>query len=377
MILSFLFIFLLHDVFLVVPATGIVYYVKPSSPDAANCPGQPCQTLHYYFENVGITINQQKNVTMIFMDGMHAVQLTVPVIIYVPVVNMTGESQGVILNGSNRNGVTWLNFNRFTEVYLSNILMIKWEISVAEKLKMSKFIMSSFRLNQSPLTISTTSTDFEFALCEFQDGLLSMDVGGANVIMKNCKLTRNSMSMQYSNAILSGISHFTSTNQSSAISYYFSNITLSGVITFINNSGIRGGAIVLYSSTLNVLPGTDVLFINNYAVETGGAIYVNPSLTPDQLLSIMEQETFPESLIKRPRCFYHLLNCSVRATYTFSFSNNSAMNGGDDIYGASLEFHRLEGSGKCNLTVNVNNTGLSSVSSDPTRVCLCDSKGMS
>ena len=195
--------------------------------------------------------------------------------------------------------------------------------------------------------------------------------------MENCKLATNSLSMQYSNVIFSGTSLFTSTRQSSAVSSYFSNITLSGVITFANNRGIRGGAMALYSSTLNVLPDTSVLFVNNVAVETGGAVYVNPSLTPDQLLLIIEQESFPETPARkdtRPKCFYQLLNCSIGSTYAFSFSNNSAMNGGDDIYGASLEFHQR--SGKCNLTVNINNTGLSSVSSDPTRVCLCDSQGI-
>ena len=363
-----------------IPATGIVYYVKPSSPDTAKCPGQPCQTLQYYFENVHTTINQQKYVNMIFMDGTHTVpELASPsIVIQVPVINMTGESQGVILNGSNQYGATWLNFNGFTEVYFSNIVMIKWGMNVDNLEILSRFAMSSMNLSQSQLTISTTNTSFKFDSCEFQDHcLLSLDVDGANVIMENCKLAMTSLNILYSNVIVSGISQFISTNKSSAISSYFSNITLSGLITFANNSGIRGGAMALYSSTLNVLPGTNILFVNNFAVETGGAIYVNPSLTPHQLLLITEQESFPESSTKkdiRPICFYQLLNCSVGATYTFSFSNNSAVNGGDDIYGASLEFH--QSSGKCNLTVKVNNTGLSSVSSDPTRVCLCDSKGI-
>lgn len=109
---------------------------------------------------------------MIFVDGMHAVQLTVPIIINVPVLNMTGESpDGVILNGSNRyNGATYLNFNRFTEVYLSNALMIKWAINVQNNLRMSRFIMSSVKLNQSQLTISTANASFKFDFCEFQDG---------------------------------------------------------------------------------------------------------------------------------------------------------------------------------------------------------------
>ena len=376
--LSFLFYFLLQDIFLI-PATGIVYYVKPSPPASAKCLGQPCETLQYYFENVRTAINQQNNVTMIFMDGTHnIIQLTVPnVIIQVPVINMIGVSQGVILNGSNQNGAMWLNFNNFTEIYLRNIVMIKWEMIVQnlDTSLMSRFMMSSIKLYESHVPISSTNTNFKFGLCEFQDGILSIDADRETVIMENCTLTRNSLSVQYSNVVFSGVSQLTGADQSSAISSYFSNITLSGVIKFANNTGIRGGAMALYSSTLNVAPGTNVSFVNNSAVETGGAIYVNPSLTPHQLLLIMEQESFPEMAKKdfRPRCFYQLLNCSVDNTYIFFFVNNSAVNGGDDIYGASLEFYRSLGN--CNLTINVNNDGISSVSSDPTRVCLCDSKG--
>ena len=134
----------------------------------------------------------------------------------------------------------------------------------------------------------------------------------------------------------------------------------------------------LYSSTLNVAPGTNVSLVNNSAMETGGAIYINPSLIPNQLLLVLEQDYayVPERARQDilPQCFYHLLNCSTGASYTFSFANNSAMQGGDDIYGASLKFH--QSSGNCNLTVIINNTGLSSVSSNPTRVCLCDSEGI-
>ena len=377
--LSFLFCFLLLDIFLI-PATGIVYYVKPSSSDTAKCPGQPCHTLQYLFENVRTAINQQKNVTMIFMDGTHAVQLTVSIILHVPVINMTGVSQGVVLNGSNQHGsgVTWLNFNSFTEVYIRNIMMAKWGLIVQnfDTIQMSRFTMSSIKLYESHLTISSTNTSFRFGSCEFQDGILSIDIDRESVIMENCTLTRNSLSVQYSNVVLLGVSQLTGTNQSSAISSYFSNITLSGVMKFADNSGIRGGAMALYSSTLNVAPGTNVSFVNNFAVETGGAIYVNPGLTPHQLLLIMEQESFPGTAKKdfRPQCLYQLLNCSVGASYIFSFVNNSAVNGGDDIYGASLQYHRSLGN--CNLTVNVNNDGISSVSSDPTRVCLCDSEGI-
>ena len=370
--LSFLFYFLLaQDIFLM-PATGIVYYVKSTSPNTTNCTGQPCQTLQYYFDNVNTTINNQKNVTMIFMDGNHHVVLEY-VEVTVPVMSMKGESQGVFLDC----GFMRLNFNNFTEVDLSNIMIELSELVVlnTNTLQTSRFSMSSVTSYQSQLLISTINTSFRFDSCEFQDSFLSIDVGKASVSIENCTLTESPLSAQYSNVVFSGISHLTGT-KSSAIFSYFNNITLSGAVTFANNSGIRGGAMALYSSMLYVTPGTNVSFINNLAEETGGAIYINPNLIPDQLSLILVQDIFPEMANEdiRPQCFYQLLNCSVGVSYTFSFANNSAMHGGDDIYGASLQFH--QSSGNCNLTVNFrNNSGMSSVSSEPTRVCLCDSKG--
>ena len=356
--LSYLFYFLLiQDIFLVVPATGTVYYVKPTSPDTAKCPlDQQCDTLQHYFENVNTTINNQKNVTMILMSGTHDVDLKT-VLITVPVLNMKGESQAMVkINGS----YIYLNF---TEVYISNIIMIgQWELRIQNT-------------NTSQMFNLNLMSYVRFDSCEFQNGSLFIDMHRASMTMENCSLNCYPLIVQNSNVIFSGVSQITDTYvyHKSAIVSYFSNITLSGAVTFTNNGGYRGGAIVLYSSTLNVAPGANVSFINNTAVGTGGAIYIYPSLIPYQRLLIFENVSVQiEDMF--PQCFYQLLNCSAGASYTFSFANNSAGNGGDDIYGASLYFHRDLGI-QCNLTVNKNNTGMSSVSSDPIRVCLCDSQG--
>ena len=75
-----------------------------------------------------------------------------------------------------------------------------------------------------------------------------------------------------------------------------------------------------------------------------------------------------------PSCFYHLLDCSDSATYTLRFINNSAASGGDNIYGGTL-YGLCERLSKCNLTVKTDSSGISSVSSDPIRVCACDNTG--
>ena len=462
--LSFLFYILLQGI-LLAPATGIVYYVKPTSPNSTNCTGLLCHTLQYYFENVDTTINNQKNVTMILMPGTHAPSIEFTVDITAPIINMTGESQEVVLNGSGTiyNGYTKLIcFERFTEVSLSNIVIINWYFTIqnantplASRFTMSSVILhgngnnlqlftdASFRfdscefydiewyistygmtmtmenctltrnvllhnvsttgiselmdtnrslamntnvsisMNMSFVKMYSSMLDIQamfvhtrFDSCEFRDNNSTMIAGATSVTMENCKLINNPLIIVNSNIVISGVSLFTATERSSSVSSYFSNITLSGVVIFSNNSGIKGGAMALYSSMLNVAPGTNVSFIDNSAVETGGAIFIYPSLIPTRLwLTLLKQQSFiiPEQDI-RPQCFYRLLNCSAGASYTFSFVNNSAMYGGDDIYGASLNYH--QSSGNCNLTVIKNNTGLSPVSSDPTRVCVCDNKGI-
>ena len=149
-------------------------------------------------------------------------------------------------------------------------------------------------------------------------------------------------------------------NHNSALISYSSVITLAGSVSFFNNSGIRGGAMTLYSSTLNLATGTNVSFINNSAQETGGAIHVEPDLTRMSEL----------------KCFYqrdHYCNKTVIVYFT----NNSAKIGGDNVYGAFLAYCQYHTSHDKNCPINTTllDTRESSVSSDPIYVCICDNKG--
>ena len=147
---------------------------------------------------------------------------------------------------------------------------------------------------------------------------------------------------------------------------YSINLFLVGDILFVNNVGYRGGAMYLYHSILYLEQGANVTFVNNTAEDVGGAIYVSE-----------DDET---------------LWCSIQLTYDVSqtepltsslhFVNNSAQNGGVNIYGTSLK-------SDCQVTPdgltssyeiqsrlfqfdNESSSGLSPVSSDPKRVCLCE-----
>ena len=145
-------------------------------------------------------------------------------------------------------------------------------------------------------------------------------------------------------------------------------ITLSGNISFLNNIGDYGGAMSLYSSTLNIAPNTSVYFYNNKATETGGAIYVgNYANVNNPLRSYLP-------------CFYQFLDYDPSSSnrYNISFYNNSAARGGNHVYGAFIH------SGVCYATLvhpvlsccvqnffHYDTKSLSPVSSDPLRACLC------
>ena len=65
--------------------------------------------------------------------------------------------------------------------------------------------------------------------------------------------------------------------------------------------------------------------------------------------------------------------------YNLHFANNSARNGGDDIYGGRITSelcHNTKSFETCTLSIfHESDRGLSSIASEPTRVCLCDDKG--
>ena len=111
----------------------------------------------------------------------------------------------------------------------------------------------------------------------------------------------------------------------------------------------------LYSSIVYLKSGLNVSFINNSAQETGGAIHIEPDMT---------HNFYPE-------CFYEILGYDTEIM--FFYYKNSAQFGGDNIYGTSL--------GLCqhfNAVANhyfLSNDSMSSISSDPRQVCLCNSDG--
>ena len=73
---------------------GVTYYVKPSK--TSKCPGQPCETLNDYLDNMASEINRRKNVTLLFLNGSHSLndRAQSPQIM-TSIFRMIGESENV------------------------------------------------------------------------------------------------------------------------------------------------------------------------------------------------------------------------------------------------------------------------------------------
>ena len=156
-------------------------------------------------------------------------------------------------------------------------------------------------------------------------------------------------------------------NYISALRAHASNITLSGDILFSNNTAISGTAFVLVQgSRLKLVENSDIVFKNNYATNTGGVFYLGDSA----LLYL------GDVFLKRT-CF--LDTSSGRSQINLTFTNNSAGLGGDILYGGQVAFG-LDSNWNClesfkNIST-ITETGLSLISSDPSRICLCNEIGV-
>ena len=170
-------------------------------------------------------------------------------------------------------------------------------------------------------------------------------------------------------------------NRGTSISAINSLFYVSGTNRFINNAGYRGAGLAFdRESYMIVNSDTDILFQENSATSVGGAIFVEKG---QEALSVIRGADIV------PKCFFQLPGITainaVDHRIAFRFVNNTAINGGNDIYGAAFD--------QCNtdftavafpngyLFLNTvpsifhfqsSGSNISQIASDPTRVCLCD-----
>ena len=150
-------------------------------------------------------------------------------------------------------------------------------------------------------------------------------------------------------------------------------IAFGGTIIFRNNTSHRGGAIHLFKSNIGLKKGVDVIFEQNTAKDVGGAIYVHSTKWLTGYYGYINQGTLEH-------CFYILMDCNIDYHFNLTFKNNTALNGGEHIFGAALISscticykRSLAPTVNDNIFTFSNPTSLtfSPISSFPSRVCIC------
>ena len=284
-----------------------------------------------------------------------------------PTITMFGESQKASIQYSaiyfvNNNQVTVKNLTFDNSTFLVSPSWNEYNPLVIHIL----FESVKLYYNEVSAYIEGANVDLsmQFTGCKFHNGTLLF--GAMKVNFTDCELVNNIMTLGGVPLRISGVSEIRNA-QTSAITCYFCPIELSGTISFVNNTAVRGGAMALHTSTLYIDANTKVIFANNTAKDRGGAIFTVPSLQPYPLNNSYVIDV----------CFYQTLNCNNTAYYNVYFDNNLAINGGDDIYGSTSETYCFRLEQACRISmIHESYKGHSSISSNPTRICLCDKQGI-
>ena len=443
----------------IIPSDTVDYYVAPSDPPCCECPGQPCQTIEYYFDHSEKYFNRSKvNVTMKFLQGCHTLSNNLyhfknlnrfemigmkpapDVVVHVSaIVNFTNvtamhienltiegkphsifsvdncyngtsvrllsEMSGFMLmtiSATTFVGVTMYatNFCSDLHIKLTNSAILNGStFSFQSRFKsQQKNITYNREWNMSDCIIRNSGLAFYYSYARItiiNTKFVDMFGRGDPVAISCIKIEHSTLnilgnvlfyntsngpgSYPYlmpltSNVTISGVVKFANNKQAPIVSFS-SIITLCGNISFLNNSGTKGGAISLKPSTLNIANNTSVYFYNNSASVTGGAIYATVSQESDR------------------DCFYQLLDYSIYNKYKIQFVNNSARDGGNHIYGEFMHSDSCIATptnhGSNQLSVGISShsaqqyftyhpdlsSSLSPVSSCATSVCLCDKSG--
>ena len=169
-------------------------------------------------------------------------------------------------------------------------------------------------------------------------------------------------------------------NNVTAIKAFASTIITSGDLIFSSNRAIAGSAFVLIEdSVLTLTENSHTYFENNYASDIGGVFYIARNVH----YKVHNYVLYDVGNIRPPKTNMLITICFLntegsRSKSRLTFVNNSAKNGGDILYGGHVAYG-LDGGWNCLLAFknisNISQTGLSLITSDPSRVCLCNESG--
>ena len=309
------------------PTEKATYYIKPASLQTnTSCSDIPCEVIDFYVNDRSYFSNKAC-ITMIFMHGEHQ-----PEIPFLPI-HLRGL-QNLTLKGS---GCTQEVVIHNVHISITEVAQVHIEnLTITDR---SHISVESAQMVGSLSMINLTSTVLKTS---------TITVSRANLYVQNCRFLNS---------------------QSTVITLLpESTMTLYKHTMFFNNTGTKGGALSMTYSKLKLANNATVLFHNNHAKKVGGAIYVDNPL-------LHSRPTYP--------CFYELVGYEDGPSYSITFLENSAEEGGDHIYGAIMEsscpaVHLPDGTQLTSLEslqfFNFSPTidsALSSVSSNPQRVCIC------
>ena len=189
-----------------------------------------------------------------------------------------------------------------------------------------------------------------------------IELNNSTLIMVNCIFTRNNIT---------------------SIRAIRSKIIAERKIIFSDNHALSGAALLFISSSVLVISETSsVHFQNNHAVNYGGAIYIltdeyyTKSVSIQDILFQYMNKFYRNSaslVTPRTRCFLSVEGNRSQARLVFT--NNTAGKGGDVAYGGLMAMG-YDGDWNCllsfkNISDMSEQNGLSVISSEPSRVCLC------
>ena len=179
----------------------------------------------------------------------------------------------------------------------------------------------------------------------------------STLIIRDCNFTRNSIS---------------------SIKTIGSTVTISGKVLFHNNTASLGVVLILAKNSLLILTDySNIQFQNNHAINYGGVFYVTTEELYERRLSLNDIILYLDKgtlFASKTECFMRVEGS--RSYPRLTFINNTAGKGGDVLYGGLVALG-YDGDWNCllsfkNISDMSQQSGLSLISSAPSRVCLCN-----
>ena len=243
------------------------------------------------------------------------------------------------------------------------------------------------------------TSQMEYSLTSFQmvsrEGLISSSYNitienalfsGSTSYSTTMDITRQPAVLEIYNSLVEMTNCSFVNNNITPLKLIKTHLTVSGNLNFTNNTAYRGGAMILIqNNTLSLSENGMVTFVGNRAIDTGGAVYIVTST----FYALRDFINDGDDYMICTNCFLNL-NDNNNSAKQLIFSNNSAGQGGNVVYGGRMEFtcppsfsfydpydhDNISCLNKFLEISVINPKTLSPISSEPSRVCFCRKTGI-